>query len=150
MRRAAKEADSHDVTAAFTLNATEELPTGIPVILVADDDPDILTMVQLRLERSGYTVLTARNGREAVELTAAHLPDLVVLDIAMPELSGLEALAQLRAAPLTKTIPVILLTARATSGDVEAGLAAGASEYLTKPFSPQELAARAAAFVERG
>jgi CheY-like chemotaxis protein len=145
-----KEADSHDVNAAFTLNATQELPTRIPVVLVADDDPDILTMVQLRLERCGYTVLAARNGREALELTAGHLPDLVVLDIAMPELSGLEALAQLKAAPLTSSIPVILLTARATSGDVETGLAAGAAEYLTKPFSPQELAARVAAFVERG
>jgi two-component system phosphate regulon response regulator PhoB len=150
MRRTGNAADSHDVNAAFALNATEELPTGIPVILVADDDPDILTMVQLRLERCGYTVLTARNGREAVELTAAHLPNLIVLDIAMPELSGLDALAELKAAPLTSSIPVILLTARATSGDVQAGLAAGASEYLTKPFSPQELAARVAAFVERG
>jgi DNA-binding response OmpR family regulator len=138
------------VNAAFTLNVSQEDPVGAPVVLVADDDPDILTMVQLRLERCGYTVLAARNGREAVELTGAHLPDLVVLDVAMPELSGLEALAQLKAAPLTTAIPVILLTARATPGDVALGMSAGAAEYLTKPFSPQELAARVAAFIERG
>ena len=150
MRVGPVEADSDDVNAALTLNASQNLPVGAPVVLVADDDPDILTMVQLRLERCGYTVLTARNGREAVELTGAQLPDLVVLDIAMPVLSGLEALAEIKAAPLTKTIPVILLTARATPGDIETGLAAGASEYLTKPFSPQELAARVAAFIKRG
>jgi two-component system phosphate regulon response regulator PhoB len=138
------------VNAAFSLNAPEAAPTGAPVVLIADDDPDILTMVQLRLERSGYTVLAARNGREAVELAERHLPDLVVLDVSMPELTGLEALVALKGVPLTQSIPVILLTARATQQDIEIGLAAGAAEYMVKPFSPQELAARVSAFVDRG
>jgi DNA-binding response OmpR family regulator len=138
------------VNAAFTLNVPDDAPSGVPVVLIADDDPDILTMVQLRLERSGYTVLAARNGREAVELAERHLPDLAVLDVSMPELTGLEALVALKGVPRTRTIPVILLTARATANDIEAGLAAGAAEYMVKPFSPQELAARVSAFVDRG
>jgi DNA-binding response OmpR family regulator len=142
--------DSKSVNAAFTLNAPDDAATGSPVVLIADDDPDILTMVQLRLERSGYTVLAARNGREAVELAELHLPDLAVLDVSMPELTGLEALVALKALPRTQTIPVILLTARSTQNDIEAGLAAGAAEYMVKPFSPQELAARVSAFVDRG
>jgi DNA-binding response OmpR family regulator len=138
------------VTAAFSLNAPDEAPIRTPVVLIADDDPDILTMVQLRLERSGYTVLAARNGRQAVELAELHLPDLAVLDVSMPELSGLDALIALKGVPRTQTIPVILLTARASQNDIDAGLAAGAAEYMVKPFSPQELAARVSAFVDRG
>jgi DNA-binding response OmpR family regulator len=113
-----------------------------PVLLVADDDEDILTLVQLRLSRSGYEVVVARDGEEALRLTREKHPDLAVLDWMMPKASGVEVLRALRADAQTSDIPVILLTARASEADIQEGLAAGADDYIAKPFSPQELAAR--------
>jgi DNA-binding response OmpR family regulator len=117
-------------------------PGHPPVLLVADDDEDILTLVQLRLSRSGYEVVVARDGEEALRLTRERHPDLAVLDWMMPKASGVEVLRALRADAQTSDIPVILLTARASEADIEEGLAAGADDYIAKPFSPQELAAR--------
>jgi DNA-binding response OmpR family regulator len=117
-------------------------PGHPPVLLVADDDEDILTLVQLRLSRSGYEVVVARDGEEALRLTREKHPDLAVLDWMMPKASGVEVLRALRADAQTSDIPVILLTARASEADIEEGLAAGADDYIAKPFSPQELAAR--------
>jgi DNA-binding response OmpR family regulator len=112
------------------------------VLLVADDDEDILTLVQLRLSRSGYEVVVARHGEEALRLAREKLPDLAVLDWMMPKASGVEVLRAIRADELTSSIPVILLTARASESDIQEGLEAGADDYIAKPFSPQELAAR--------
>lgn len=111
-----------------------------PLVLVADDDPDIRRLVRLRLERSGCTVVSAADGAEALELAAACKPDVAILDVAMPALSGLEVTRALRERLIP--VPVILLTARARESDVREGGAAGADAYITKPFSPQELELR--------
>jgi DNA-binding response OmpR family regulator len=114
----------------------------VPVLLVADDDEDVLMLVQLRLARSGYEVVVARDGEEALRLAREKQPDLAVLDWMMPKASGLEVLRALRADEQTASIPVLMLTARASASDIEQGLAAGADDYIAKPFSPQELATR--------
>ena len=114
--------------------------TAKPVVLVADDDPDIRTLVRFRLERSGYTVVSAADGAEALALALASTPDIAVLDVSMPHLTGIEVTRALREQAVT--VPVILLTARAMEADVHAGDAAGADAYITKPFSPQELELR--------
>jgi two-component system alkaline phosphatase synthesis response regulator PhoP len=110
------------------------------LVLIADDDVDILTLVRVRLERSGYTVISARNGVEALQLARERHPDLAILDVAMPEMTGLEVTQRMREEKLD--VPVILLTARARDVDVAAGADAGADVYVTKPFSPQELESR--------
>jgi len=112
---------------------------AVPLVLVADDDEDILTLVALRFRRSGLEVILARDGEEALELIQTRAPDAAVLDIAMPKLTGLEVVRRLRDSEETKSIPIVLLTARAAEKDVELGLEAGADEYITKPFSPQDL-----------
>jgi len=114
----------------------------VPVLLIADDDEDILTLVQLRLTRSGFEVLVARDGEEALRLAQERLPDLAVLDWMMPKLSGLDVLRAIRAGETTADIPVVLLTARTSEADAQQGFDAGADEYVAKPFSPQELAVR--------
>jgi DNA-binding response OmpR family regulator len=116
--------------------------TADQTVLVADDDPDIQTLVVLRLERSGYRVLRASDGQEALDLALTELPDLAVLDITMPKLDGCEVTRTLRADARTADMPVILLTARVQDDDVVRGLEAGATDYVKKPFSPQELGAR--------
>lgn len=108
-------------------------------ILVADNDEDILTLVAFRLERLGHEVLLARDGAEALERAQRELPDLCVLDVMMPRLTGYEVTRRLRRDPATRAIPVILLTARVQEADVEHGLQAGADAYVRKPFSPKEL-----------
>ena len=120
-----------------------------PVVLAADDDEDILELVAFRLERSGYTVLKARDGEEALQVARDSLPDLAVLDVMMPKLDGFEVTRRIRSDGATKDMPVILLTARAQDADVQAGFDAGADDYLRKPFSPQELRARVQAILGR-
>jgi two-component system phosphate regulon response regulator PhoB len=113
-----------------------------PVVLVADDDPDILALVRLRLERDGYEVLSAPDGETALDLALARTPDLALLDVMMPRLDGYEVARRLRRHGPTTAIPIILLTARVQEPDVELGIEAGADDYVTKPFSPQALGAR--------
>lgn len=113
-----------------------------PLVLVADDDDDIRALVTHRLERAGYHVLAARDGQEALELAAANELALAVLDVGMPKADGLEVTERLRADERTRELPVILLTALAQEADMQRGLAAGADEYLVKPFRPQELQER--------
>jgi DNA-binding response OmpR family regulator len=125
-----------------SLLLSETVSDRVPVLLVADDDEDILALVQLRLSRSGFEVIVARDGEEALRLTQERLPDLAVLDWMMPKSSGLDVLRAIRAHGATAHIPVVLLTARASEADVQEGLDAGADDYIAKPFSPQELAAR--------
>jgi CheY-like chemotaxis protein len=110
-----------------------------PVVLVADDDPDILALVRFRLERDGYEVLSAPDGEAALDLALARVPDLALLDVMMPRLDGYEVTRRLRAHGPTTSIPIILLTARVQEPDVERGYEAGADDYVTKPFSPQAL-----------
>ena len=120
-----------------------------PLVLVADDDPDILDLVRYRLERSGYAVATATDGTEAVQLAGELQPALAVLDVMMPALNGFEVTRALRDDPETARIPVILLTAKAQEEDVQEGFASGADDYLRKPFSPRELSARVQAILGR-
>jgi DNA-binding response OmpR family regulator len=99
-----------------------------PLVLVADDDPDLLAMVTFRLERSGYEVVQARNGEEALRLAFECKPQLAVLDVMMPKLDGYEVTRQLRRDQATSRMPVILLTARAQEADVARGFEAGADD----------------------
>ena len=110
-------------------------------ILVAEDDPDILRLVGLSLGRRGFAVVEVADGREALDALRAERPDLAVLDIHMPGLSGLEVVEAAQADPATAHIPLVILSASAQSLEVQLGLARGARAYLTKPFAPAELAA---------
>jgi DNA-binding response OmpR family regulator len=126
-----------------------EPTNGAPLILVADDDETILGLVVYRLEHSGYRVVTARDGEEALRLALAERPALAVIDIMMPKLDGYELTRRLRSHEETKDMPVILLTARVQEADVDRGFEAGADDYLRKPFSPQELRSRVQALLGR-
>ena len=120
-----------------------------PLILVADDDEDILALLEVRLELAGYEVVTARNGAEALRKAQEQLPDLAVLDVMMPKLDGFELTRRLRSEEVTSRMPIILLTARAQDADVDQGFEAGADDYIRKPFSPQELRSRVQAILGR-
>jgi len=115
-------------------------------ILVADDDPDITEIISFSLRRHGYSVLTARNGQEALELAQRDRPDVVILDVMMPRIDGFEVCRRLR---LASRIPIIMLTAKDDEDDKVFGLDVGADDYLTKPFSPKELVARVRAVLRR-
>jgi DNA-binding response OmpR family regulator len=120
-----------------------------PLVLAADDDEDILGLVSFRLERAGYTVILARDGEEAFELAVREQPDLAVLDVMMPKLDGFELTRRLRADEATSQMPIILLTAKSQDADVQQGFAAGADDYIRKPFSPDELRVRVQAILGR-
>lgn len=122
---------------------------GQPVILIADDDPDILALVSFRLQRAGYEILQARNGEEAVQMALDRRPDLAILDVMMPRVDGYEATRRLRQHEETRRMPVILLTARVQEEDIARGFDAGADDYVKKPFSPQELGSRVQAVLGR-
>jgi CheY-like chemotaxis protein len=112
------------------------------VVLVADDDEDVLLLVRAVLEREGHEVIATRDGAEAVAAAEQRRPDIAVLDVAMPELDGLEVLRRLRADATTTDVPVVLLSARVQEDDVKRGYADGANAYVQKPFSPRELTER--------
>lgn len=120
--------------------------TDSPRVVVADDEENIRTLVRSYLRAEGYDVVTAENGAEAVDLVRRRQPDLVVLDILMPGIDGIEALRQIRT---FSDVYVIMLTARAEETDKLIGLSVGADDYLTKPFSPRELVARVKAVLRR-
>ncbi|HNW33481.1 MAG TPA: response regulator [Candidatus Ozemobacteraceae bacterium] len=110
-------------------------------ILVADDEPHILRVVKDKLANAGFTVMTATNGEEALEAARREKPALVLLDVMMPKMNGFDVCRALRAEADFKNVPILLLTARGQEVDRQMGLDAGASEYITKPFSPRELLA---------
>ena len=114
--------------------------------LVVDDEPYLVDLVRLNLDAEGYHVLTAANGQEALERLKAGLPDVVILDVMMPEMDGFETLARIRE---VSSVPVIMLTVRAEESDRIRGLEIGADDYLTKPFSPRELTTRVKALLRR-
>ena len=118
-------------------------------ILVVDDEPDITALVAYHLAKTGYRVSTAANGADALRSAREERPDIVVLDLMLPGLSGYEVLAELRKRDETRDVGVILLTARREEADRIKGLSLGADDYLTKPFSPHELALRVAALLRR-
>jgi DNA-binding response OmpR family regulator len=112
------------------------------LLLVADDDEDILELLSFRLERAGYDIVRARNGAEALRLAIELRPALAVLDVMMPGLNGFEVTRELRANEETRAMPIILLTAKAQASDVSQGMAAGADDYVKKPFDARDLAGR--------
>ena len=118
-----------------------------PLILVVDDVPDNIDILQMRLESQGYDVIAAADGEQALAVVHERLPDLVLLDIMMPKLDGIAAMKQLKADPSLPFIPVILVTARADTKDVIAGIEAGGDDYLTKPVDQAALMARVRAML---
>jgi two-component system phosphate regulon response regulator PhoB len=118
-------------------------------ILVADDDMDIRDLVAFKLEQAGFDVTAVDNGLAALTEARREPPDLVVLDVMMPGMSGIDVCRELRGDPTTSGLPIILLTARAQEGDVEVGFGAGADDYIVKPFSPRELVNRVEAVLAR-
>jgi len=128
---------------------TAQIDTDSPLVLIADDDEDILALVAYRLERAGYAVVTAKDGEQALAIARERQPDLAVLDVMMPRLTGYEVTERLRGDVRTSGVPVILLTARAQEADVARGFEVGADDYVKKPFSPQELRARVQAILGR-
>ena len=120
-----------------------------PLVLVADDDPDILSLVTLRLERDGYEVIGAPDGERAVEEALERTPDLALIDVSMPKLHGYEVTERLRQHEPTSATPIILLTARVQDSDVARGIEAGADDYVRKPFSMADLRTRVQAALGR-
>jgi len=118
-----------------------------PTVLVADDDPDILELVVLRLELSGYRTIAAHDGEQALAAVREQRPTLCILDVQMPKMSGFDVLHSIRADPELEGIPVILLTASVQDQDVIKGLESGADDYLRKPFAPVDLQTRVAALL---
>ncbi len=108
-------------------------------ILAVDDEKNIVRLVQVNLERAGYKVITAGDGKEALKKVADEKPDLIVLDVMMPYMDGFEVLQNLRRNPATRFLPVIMLTAKTQDADVFRGWQSGVDCYLTKPFNPVEL-----------
>ena len=113
----------------------------MPKIMVVDDEPDLVRMVEFRLQQEGWEVLSAGDGRAALELAQANVPDLVMLDIMMPLMDGMEVLRQLGYQRATRKIPVIMLTAKTTHVDVTNARELGVRDYITKPFDPERLVA---------
>lgn len=111
-------------------------------ILVAEDERDIREFLVVALQVCGFDVIQARNGEEAVALTHCHNPDLILLDVRMPKVSGFQACEMLKADPRTRNIPIIFLSAYANKDEIQRGLALGADEYLTKPIAPDVLVER--------
>jgi DNA-binding response OmpR family regulator len=118
-----------------------------PVVLIADDDPDILELVSLTLERDGYDVAQARNGEEALRIAAERRLHLAVLDLMMPGIDGYEVTRRLRANDPDGTLPILILSAFAEDRQAALALAAGADAYMRKPFSPRELLAAAGSLI---
>jgi two-component system, OmpR family, phosphate regulon response regulator PhoB len=120
-----------------------------PLVLIVEDETPLVTMLRYNLEREGFAVDEAADGEEALLRIAEHRPDAVLLDWMLPLVSGLEVCRQIRRAPATRSLPVIMLTARGEESDRIRGLDSGADDYVVKPFSPSELVARLRAVIRR-
>lgn len=119
-------------------------------ILVVDDEPDALELIRFNLKGAGFEVLMADDGAEAIKRSRESVPDLILLDVMLPEMDGLEVCRMLRRDPATRHIPIIMLTAKAAEIDRIVGLELGADDYVTKPFSPRELILRIRNLLKRG
>ncbi len=118
-------------------------------ILVVDDEEDILELITFNLSREGYKVFTANNGEKALKVAKSEIPDMIILDLMLPGIDGLEVTRALKSQDKTKTIPIIMLSARGDESDIVSGLELGADDYVTKPFSPKILIARIRAVLRR-
>ena len=118
-------------------------------ILAVDDEEDILELIRFNLEREGYQMICAASGDSALKSLRKSSPDLIVLDLMLPDMDGLEITRILKADPITRSIPIIMLTAKGEEADIVTGLELGADDYITKPFSPRILTARVRAVLRR-
>ncbi len=126
------------------------MPAVKPKILVVDDEPEAVELVEFNLKQAGYVVTTAADGAEALKKARSQIPDLIVLDVMLPEMDGFEICKTLRLDPATVRVPILMLTAKAAEIDRVLGLELGADDYLTKPFSPRELLLRIKKIIARG
>jgi phosphate regulon transcriptional regulator PhoB len=122
---------------------------GKPTILIVEDNADIVEIVRYNLERDGYTLLAAGDGEDGLKLAISKRPALILLDLMLPKVDGLEVCRLLRARAETREIPIVMLTAKGEESDVVVGLEVGADDYVVKPFSPKELVARIKAVLRR-
>ena len=120
-----------------------------PTVLVVEDDPTILQLLEVNFEMEGFTVVRAEDGALGLEAARRSRPDVIVSDVMMPNMSGVEMVAELKADETTADIPIILLSAKAQGGDIRQGIDAGADEYVTKPFEPLDLIDRVNALLAR-
>ncbi len=111
-------------------------------ILIADDEPNIVLSLEFLMQRAGYSVEAVSDGEDAYRRAAENPPDLLLLDVMLPRLSGFEVCQRLRALPACRTLPIVMLTAKGRDSEVSKGLALGATAYVTKPFSVEDLVAR--------
>ena len=118
-------------------------------ILIVEDEKDIVKMLEYNLKKEGFKVIDARDGEDALDLAARHYPGLILLDLMLPGMDGLEVCRALKKEPKTASIPIIMLTAKSQESDKVVGLELGADDYITKPFSPRELIARIKAVLRR-
>ena len=123
--------------------------TGVARILIVEDEPNIIKLISIRLERLGHSINEADNGVAALEIVRASMPDLILLDVMIPVLNGFQVLQQLKADPTTASIPVLMLTARGHERDIVAGIEGGADDYIVKPFSFPELISRVSSALAR-
>lgn len=122
---------------------------GNKKVLIVEDEREILQLVKMYLDKEGFRTLTAANGADALRQVRAEHPDLVILDLMLPEIDGLEVCKKLRLTPQTSMLPIIMLTAKSEESDTVVGLELGADDYVTKPFSPKSLVARVKALFRR-
>ena len=118
-------------------------------ILIAEDDPDIRELVAFTLRFAGHEVVTASNGEEAVQLAGHEFPDLILMDVRMPRMTGYDACRVMKANSELKDIPVVFLSAKGQESEIQTGLEAGAEEYLLKPFAPNQLTDRVRAILSK-
>ncbi|MGH7175804.1 MAG: response regulator [Tepidisphaeraceae bacterium] len=136
-------------SASRTAVPTSSHKNTVKRILVVDDERDLVDLISYNLKRNGYSVVAAGTGPEAIDLAGRHLPDLIVLDLMLPGLDGTEVARRLKSDPRTAAIPIVMLTARGEETDVVVGLALGADDYITKPFSMKILLARITTVLRR-
>jgi CheY-like chemotaxis protein len=118
-------------------------------ILIAEDEPDIRELVAFMLRFAGYEVMASSNGEEAVQSATRERPDLILMDVRMPKMTGYEACRIMKASPDLRDVPVVFLSAKGQESEIQSGLEAGAEEYLLKPFSPDELTNRVRTILAR-
>jgi len=121
----------------------------MPKILIAEDEPDIRELVTFMLRFAGYEVVAASNGEDAVRTAAREIPDLVIMDVRMPRMTGYDACRLMKANPDLRHVPVVFLSAKGQESEIQSGIDAGADEYLLKPFSPAELTNRVRGILSR-
>ena len=118
-------------------------------ILIAEDEPDIRELVTFMLRFAGHEVVAASNGEEAVQIAAREIPDLILMDVRMPRMTGYDACRAMKANPDLLDVPVVFLSAKGQEAEIQSGLDAGAEEYLLKPFSPAELTSRVSSILSK-